>query len=345
MRVWGCHVYVRVPQPKKLDHRVLRGYYLGFTKSRLIIRWYDPNTNTVKHASAVHIDEYNTPMTSDDKLSPGALLLSGQENPTLAESCVDITDIPILGTIPFTIQLSIPPQGSLLGCEVNTDTYHNLPYIQKFTPGTPLGTALLEHGRYNSSFWILSINSKEFITAKATIDYVRSLQQPNITTYVPAIFARCISSHRTSLAGNRVLFNQIRLITSGPSKEVSSPSADSCTTCPPTTVVPVGMKVVFSSSRPPTPKHFGETLNMSFASDWRDALFQNYNKMMNTGTFSAPMLRTSVPSGKSILRPRTSLMHFRIVLFLMLLIEFTCLFLLSILLGLLNNVLTLNYLP
>jgi hypothetical protein len=300
LRVWGCHVYVQIPQPKKLDHRVHWGYFLGFTKSRLIIRWYDLSTNTVKHASAVRFDEYNTPMTSDDKLSPGALLLSGQENPTLAESCVDISNTPSLGTSPFTIQLTIPPQGSFLGCEVKTD---NLPYVQKFTPGTPLGTALLEHGHYNSSFWILSINSKEFITAKATIDYVQSLQQPTVTTYVPAIFAHRISSHRTSLAGNRVLFNQIRLITNGHSKEVSSPSADSCTSCPPTTIVPVGMKVVFSSSRPPTPKHFGETLHMSFASDWRDALFQNYNKMMNTGTFSAPILHSSVPSGKSILRP------------------------------------------
>jgi hypothetical protein len=29
LRVWGCYVYVRQPEPKKLDHRVSRGYFLG----------------------------------------------------------------------------------------------------------------------------------------------------------------------------------------------------------------------------------------------------------------------------------------------------------------------------
>ncbi len=53
-------------------------------------------------------------------------------------------------------------------------------------------------------------------------------------------------------------------------------------------------------------KHFGQTLSMPFASDWRDALFQNYNKMMTTGTFSAPMLRSAVPFNQKILRPRVS---------------------------------------
>jgi hypothetical protein len=45
---------------------------------------------------------------------------------------------------------------------------------------------------------------------------------------------------------------------------------------------------------------------MPFASDWRDALFQNYSKMQTTGTFSAPMLRSNVPSHKTILHPRIS---------------------------------------
>jgi len=50
--------------------------------------------------------------------------------------------------------------------------------------------------------------------------------------------------------------------------------------------------------------HFGATFNSPFASDKRDALFQNYNKMLASGTFSAPILRSSVPSHKTVLRPR-----------------------------------------
>jgi hypothetical protein len=37
LRVWGCYVYVHLPDPKKLEHQVTRGNFLGFTKSRLII--------------------------------------------------------------------------------------------------------------------------------------------------------------------------------------------------------------------------------------------------------------------------------------------------------------------
>ncbi len=37
LRVWGCYVYVRVPEPTKLAPRVHRGHFLGFTKSRLIV--------------------------------------------------------------------------------------------------------------------------------------------------------------------------------------------------------------------------------------------------------------------------------------------------------------------
>jgi hypothetical protein len=47
LRVQGCYVYVRVPEPKKLDNHVTRGHFLGFTKSRLIVRWYDTSTKTV----------------------------------------------------------------------------------------------------------------------------------------------------------------------------------------------------------------------------------------------------------------------------------------------------------
>jgi len=296
LRVWGCYIYVHIPDPKKLDHRVTRGHFLGFTKSRLIVRWYDPSTNVVKHANAVRFDELNTRLTSSDQLSPGALILSGSD-PSIPEltSIIDLTDHPHLGTTPFMISLQLPPLGTGLGCYISTDTYHNLPYISSFTSGTPLSQQLLQHGQYNSSFWVLSINSKEFLTAPAVIDYLKSIQLDNTTLYVPAIFARCVASHRTSLSGNRAIFNQIRLITE-PRATLDSAS--------PSIVVCVGLKVVSSPIQPDTPAPFGATYSSPFASDWHDALFQNYNKMLATGTFSAPILRFSVPPQKTVLRPR-----------------------------------------
>ncbi len=66
------------------------------------------------------------------------------------------------------------------------------------------------------------------------------------------------------------------------------------------------MKIVSSPVHPETPSHFGAMYQTPFASDWRDALFQNYDKMLSTGTFSAPILRTSIPPHKSILQPRVA---------------------------------------
>ncbi len=296
LRVWGCYVYVRVSDPKKLDNRVTRGHFLGFTKSRLIVRWYDPSTNTVKHASAVRFDENNTRLYPTDTLSPGALILSGTD-PCLEEpiSYVDIADHPHLGTKPFTVSLQLPAQDTGLGCFISTDTYHNLPYISKFNPGTPLSQQLLQHGQYNSSFWVLSINSQEFMTAPAVVTYLKSTQHATSTTYVEAIFARRLASNRTSLSGHHALFNQIRLNFDPPTIDDSSPSS---------IIAPVGLKVISSPIKPETPAHFGATYTSPFASDWKDALFQNYNKMLTSGTFSAPILRSLVPSNKTILRPR-----------------------------------------
>lgn len=143
-RVWGCIVYVRVPHPKKLDDRVSRGYFLGFSKSRLIIHWLDPSSNTVKHASAFRFDEYNTKRQESDTLSPGALILADANPGNLPlESSITILDHPHLESQPFTIQVLIPPLGSPIGCVISSDTYHNLPYICEFTPGTALASSLL----------------------------------------------------------------------------------------------------------------------------------------------------------------------------------------------------------
>jgi hypothetical protein len=154
-------------------------------------------------------------------------------------------------------------------------------FISSFISGTSLSQQLLQHGQYNSSFWILSINAQEFITAQAVIIYCKSLQKPSTTTYIPVILARHIASQHTSLAGNRVVFNQIRLTTD--KQDFDSSSNNSI-------IAPVGLKVVSSPTHPDTPPHFGATYTSPFASDWHDALFMNYNKMLVSGTFSAPIL-------------------------------------------------------
>jgi hypothetical protein len=232
--VWSYCVYVHVPDPKKLDHRFTRWHFLGFTKSCLIVQYFDPTTSTVKHASAVRFDEYNTRLYENDKLSPGALILSGTNPPTLEPyTTVDIIDKPHLETPPFTIQLALPPLPTLLGCEFSSDTYHNLPLvIFLLVHLSPL--SLLLHGRYSSSFLILSI-SQEFITDQAVVTCLQSLHHPTNTIYLPCILSRRVASTRTSLAGSRALFNQICLI----SEPLPKPPEDAS----PSSIIQVGCKV------------------------------------------------------------------------------------------------------
>jgi hypothetical protein len=76
LRIWGCVIYVKVPSPRKSEDQVTCGYFMGFTKSRLLVRWLDPTSRQVKHAYAVQFDEHCTPTSLDDHIAPGSFLLS-----------------------------------------------------------------------------------------------------------------------------------------------------------------------------------------------------------------------------------------------------------------------------
>ncbi len=300
LRVWGCVVYVKQPDLKKSQDRVIKGFFMGFTKSRLLIRWLDPTTNSVKHAYAVKFDEFNTPSSPTDMVSPGRLLLQSSDTSsiTLPECSIDTQSTPLLGHPIFSIQLSLPPIGQSIGCTITTCSYNNLPYIESFHRGTSLAQSLLANGSYNSTFWILSINNTEFTTASSVVSHLHQLQEPSKTVFLPCFLAKRIAPTRSSLAENRAMFNQIRL--------TYNQEPPSNTSLPIPTVVPVGMKVLSLPTRPDAPSHFGQLSHNPLQNDWMEALFDNYDKMARTGTWSAPMLRSLLPPSQQILRPRVS---------------------------------------
>jgi len=184
LRVWGCSVYVMIPSPKKSESRVQHGCFMGFAKSRLLIRWLDPSTNEDKHANAVHFDEYNVPVPSSNKPSPGSLLLQHDTIPNLPDPMVEInlSDTPHLQSDIFSLTFILPPLGQSLGCYIATCTYHNLPYISSITKGSHLAQHFPAHGQHNSSYWILSLNNKEFSHAPSVAQYLNSLKQQNGST-------------------------------------------------------------------------------------------------------------------------------------------------------------------
>jgi hypothetical protein len=301
LHVWGCTVYVRTPSPKKTDSKVHRGYFMGFTKSRLLIRWLDPTTDTVKHACAVRFDKHDVPLSSSDHPSPGSLLLRNDASIKIQQppTEIDISDLPHFDSTIFSLTILLPPIGQYLGCQLCTCLYHNLPYLSSFTKGTHLSQLFSSHGPHNTTYWILSLNNKEFSHAPSVVTYIRSIQQQNTTTPITGFFAkRNSSTPRSTFEENRALFNQIHLTIS----LIKEPLSYHPTSIP----VPIRFTTVVSPTQPIAPAHIGQLQQNPFYSDWKSSLLQNYDKLLTAGTWSAPILRSSVPPNKSILCNRVT---------------------------------------
>jgi len=59
---------------------------------------------------------------------------------------------------------------------------------------------------------------------------------------------------------------------------------------PPSFLAPVGCCVVSTPIKPLIPAHIGDVMASGFFSDWKAAHFENYKKMLQTATWSTPML-------------------------------------------------------
>lgn len=161
-----------------------------------------------------------------------------------------------------------------------------------FTRGSSLATGLSTHGPPNSTYWILSIQHQEFNTAEAAASYITSLQLPSQSNLILFIMVHHNPTTHTQYADNWAIFNQIKLSYHSSSIEPTTPSSS---------VVPCGFKVVVLPTRPTASAHIGQLSSNPLASDWKEAIFHNCNKMQCTGTWSAPLLCFSVPSSKTIL--------------------------------------------
>jgi hypothetical protein len=184
--------------------------------------WYgtkpiiDPSTNEVKHANAVHFDEHNVHIPSSDQPSPGSLLLQNDSITTLTNPTIEInlTDTSHLQSDIYSLTITLPPLGQFLGCSISTCNYHNLPYISSIRRGSLLAQLFSAYGKHNSTYWILSLNNKEFSHAPSVTNYLNSLKQQNSRTPLLGHFAKRLSSTTcTTMEENRAMFNQIRLLT------------------------------------------------------------------------------------------------------------------------------------
>lgn len=126
--VWGCEIYVKNHGHKALDDRGLQGYFMGYTSTRCIIRWWNPQTNKLSFTTAAKFNEVNF-LSYKGKPSPGSLL---QQNKP-----VDVNTLP-------TVFLKIEY------CE-----YFNLSYIHTAIRNKTFGNIFLQTLTQTHGLWLL----------------------------------------------------------------------------------------------------------------------------------------------------------------------------------------------
>ncbi len=48
-RVWGCEVYCKNYFKTNDEDKTIRGYFMEYTSTRVLITWWDPSSNKIKY--------------------------------------------------------------------------------------------------------------------------------------------------------------------------------------------------------------------------------------------------------------------------------------------------------
>ena len=242
---------------------------MGYSQSRAIIRWWDPETKHLKLCTAAKFDEHST-STKDPK--------------NLPTSALETSLHPMFEDSPVDVNMDLSPSDKRLGIKLAQCEYFNMPYMTQSLPGSTWRQSFGEE--YWTNMWILSIDGNEPITCETVLRILRNAQKRKRTNSIHIIAVkRKHAVIRTSLAENRAAFNQIRF----------RPIVDA-----------VANKLISTPIKPDTPEHIGQIVNSPHKPEWTEAIFENYEKMHRSSTFSAPFLRSDLPPGTKVLRPRIS---------------------------------------
>eukprot|EP00957_Ditylum_brightwellii_P098021 7466253-Ditylum_brightwellii.AAC.1 len=63
---------------------------------------------------------------------------------------------------------------------------------------------------------------------------------------------------------------------------------------------------MLSLIRPKAPAHMDEFSKTTHKAEWKESMFENYEKMDTFGTLTAPLLRSDLPSDAKIIRTQTA---------------------------------------
>eukprot|EP00957_Ditylum_brightwellii_P028499 2151451-Ditylum_brightwellii.AAC.1 len=141
---------------------------------------------------------------------------------------------------------------------------------------------------------ILSINNMEPRNAENAIHLLRSSQHKKENFTINMYLAkRGLAPTKTQLDEDRHIFKRVEF---HPTKVLTSKTTAFFP------ITPQDHKVTFAPNGPTAPKHMRDLVKSKHKSEWKESMFENYEKMNTSGTFSAPFLRHDLPSTTKILK-------------------------------------------
>ena len=293
-RVWGCEVWCKNHKAKASHDRVIKGYFMGYTSTRVIIRWWNPSSNKTLTATSVKFNETNF-NDADDKPNP-VCLMQQKKNiivEDLPDEFIDVCDHPVLDSKPSEHMVNLPPIQFPVGIHLQYFEYNNLSFITRIDRDSMIWSQI--PGNLRSNIWILAINEEEPISISAVISTLMLIRQTESNTSCKLTISKRKVTSKTSYESIRSMFHQIRFKTN----TITTQESDIHDV-----IIPVSSRVLQTTEKPKAPDHVGQLLNSKLRTEWLDSIFDNYEKMITTGTWDRPILRTSVPENKLILRPR-----------------------------------------
>jgi len=138
----------------------------------------------------------------------------------------------------------------------------------------------------------------EFSTVHGLINFFHSQQHPHTTTILPCRIAKHKATTRMTFEDTRAIFNQIQL-----TSYLRDPLSTNITQ---PIITPTVKTMISTPVKPTAPAQTGKMRNNPYYADWKAVLFQDYHKILNSGTWSAPILRSQIPPNKAILPPRVT---------------------------------------
>ena len=118
-RVWGCEVFCKNYLRTNDEDKSTRGYFMGYTATRVLTTWWDPETGKIKLTSSCKFNEINYNDPVGDR-TPGIKLQNNIRisRDKLKYETIDTSDIPFIDSAIKTYKIKLPKKGTPLGIKL-----------------------------------------------------------------------------------------------------------------------------------------------------------------------------------------------------------------------------------